>query len=233
MHILIVENTPAIADTEAEYLRLIGADCDIASSGTEALELSEKTPYDAFILSVMLPEMNGFELCRTLRKSSLSPIIFVSACSDEASKIRAFSLGADDYMEKPFSGAELVARVRGHYLRYRRLRKNGMPVMNTDEDLIFKIRSLTIDKDRRTVAVGGTPITLTSKEFLLLEFLAEHPNRILSRADLYAAVWGEDSICEYSTVTVHIKRLREKIEMPGDEPKYIETIWGVGYRFIA
>ena len=178
------------------------------------------------ILDLMLPEVDGFEICRQVRDQKNTPIIMVSAKKDDIDKIRGLGLGADDYMTKPFSPSELVARVKAHLERYNRLIGSGRPQNDTIE-----IRGLKIDKTARRVWVNGEEKPFTTKEFDLLTFLAENPNRVLTKDELFRKIWDMESVGDIATVTVHIKKIREKIEFNTAKPQYIETIWGVGYRF--
>ena len=174
----------------------------------------------------MLPEVDGFEICRAIREQKNAPIIMVSAKKDDIDKIRGLGLGADDYMTKPFSPSELVARVKAHRSRYKRLINTGV-----EENDIIEIRDLKIDKTARRVWIRGEEKVLTTKEFDLLTFLASNPNKVFTKAELFKEIWEMESIGDIATVTVHIKKIREKIELNTAKPQYIETIWGVGYRF--
>ena len=182
--------------------------------------------YDLIILDLMLPGLDGFEVCKRIREKKNIPILMVSARKDDIDKIRGLGIGADDYMTKPFSPSELVARVKAHLARYDRLVGSGQP--NND---VIEIRGLKIDKTARRVFVDGVEKQFTTKEFDLLTFLAEHPNHVYSKDELFREIWNMDSIGDIATVTVHIKKIREKIEYDTSKPQYIETIWGVGYRF--
>ena len=174
----------------------------------------------------MLPEVDGFEICRQSREKKNTPILMVSAKKDDIDKIRGLGLGADDYVTKPFSPSELVARVKAHLARYERLIGSNVP-----ENDIVEIRGIRIDKTARRVWVNGEEKQFTTKEFDLLTFLAEHPNHVFTKEELFREIWDMESIGDIATVTVHIKKIREKIELNTAKPQYIETIWGVGYRF--
>ena len=182
--------------------------------------------YNLVILDLMLPGMDGFEICRKLREEKNTPIIMVSAKKDDIDKIRGLGLGADDYMTKPFSPSELVARVKAHLSRYERLIGSAAEV-----NKVIEIRGLKIDTTARRVWVNGQEKAFTTKEFDLLTFLASHPNHVYTKDELFSEIWDMESIGDIATVTVHIKKIREKIEMDTSNPQYIETIWGVGYRF--
>lgn len=224
--ILIVEDEVAIADLEKDYLELSGFEVEIANDGATGLERALSEDYDLFILDLMLPEVDGFELCKRIRENKNTPILLVSAKKDDIDKIRGLGLGADDYVTKPFSPSELVARVKAHLARYERLISS-----NIVENEVVEIRGIKIDKTARRVWVNGEEKQLTTKEFDLLTFLAENSNRVFSKEELFREIWDMESIGDIATVTVHIKKIREKIEMNTNKPQYIETIWGVGYRF--
>ena len=224
--ILIVEDEVAIADLEKDYLELSGFEVEIENDGKSGLNRALSEDFDLFILDLMLPEVDGFEICRQIREHKNTPILMVSAKKDDIDKIRGLGLGADDYMTKPFSPSELVARVKAHLERYNRLIGSGRPQNDTIE-----IRGLKIDKTARRVWVNGEEKPFTTKEFDLLTFLAENPNRVLTKDELFRKIWDMESVGDIATVTVHIKKIREKIEFNTAKPQYIETIWGVGYRF--
>lgn len=224
--ILIVEDEEAIADLEKDYLELSDFEVTIENSGDKGLETALKGSFDLVILDLMLPGMDGFEVCKQIREEKNIPIIMVSAKKDDIDKIRGLGLGADDYMTKPFSPSELVARVKAHMARYDRLVGSNQKVND-----IIEIRGLKIDKTARRVYVDGEERMFTTKEFDLLTFLAENPNHVYSKEELFREIWDMDSIGDIATVTVHIKKIREKIEYDTAKPQYIETIWGIGYRF--
>lgn len=224
--LLIIEDEEAIAELEKDYLELSGFEVEIANRGDVGLHKALEEEYDLVILDLMLPEVDGFEICRQVRDKKNTPIIMVSAKKDDIDKIRGLGLGADDYMTKPFSPSELVARVKAHLERYNRLIGSGRP-----QNDIIEIRGLKIDKTARRVWVNGEEKPFTTKEFDLLTFLAENPNRVLTKDELFRKIWDMESVGDIATVTVHIKKIREKIEFNTAKPQYIETIWGVGYRF--
>ncbi len=224
--ILIIEDEEAIAELEKDYLELSDFEVVIENDGRKGLELALNEDYDLFILDLMLPGTDGFEICKEIRKAKNTPIIMVSAKKDDIDKIRGLGLGADDYMTKPFSPSELVARVKAHLARYERLIGTNP---NTNE--VIEIRGLKIDKTARRVYINGEEKSFTTKEFDLLTFLAQNPNHVYTKEELFRKIWDMDSIGDIATVTVHIKKIREKIEMDTSNPQYIETIWGVGYRF--
>lgn len=224
--ILIVEDEEAIADLEKDYLELSGFEVEVANDGELGLKKAMEEEYNLIILDLMLPGVDGFEICRTVRDEKNTPIIMVSAKKDDIDKIRGLGLGADDYMTKPFSPSELVARVKAHLARYERL--IGSTV---EENKVIEIRGLKIDTTARRVWVNGEEKTFTTKEFDLLTFLASHPNHVYTKDELFSEIWDMESIGDIATVTVHIKKIREKIEFDTSKPQHIETIWGVGYRF--
>ena len=224
--ILIVEDEEAIADLEKDYLELSGFEVQVANDGVKGLELALSDDFNLVILDLMLPGVDGFEICRKVREEKNTPIIMVSAKKDDIDKIRGLGLGADDYMTKPFSPSELVARVKAHLARYERLIGSAV-----EENKIIEIRGLKIDTTARRVWVNGEEKNFTTKEFDLLTFLASHPNHVYTKDELFSEIWDMESIGDIATVTVHIKKIREKIEYDTSNPQYIETIWGVGYRF--
>ena len=224
--ILIVEDEEAIADLEKDYLELSGFDVEIENDGTSGMERALNEDFDMFILDLMLPGTDGFEICRKIREKKNTPVLMVSAKKDDIDKIRGLGLGADDYITKPFSPSELVARVKAHLARYERL--IGSTAQKND---IIEIRGIRIDKTARRVWVNEEEKQFTTKEFDLLTFLAENPNHVFTKDELFSKIWDMESIGDIATVTVHIKKIREKIEFNTAKPQYIETIWGVGYRF--
>lgn len=225
--ILIIEDEEAIADLEKDYLELSDFEVEIQSTGDAGLEAALKEDVDLVVLDLMLPGMDGFEVCKKIRTQKDIPILMVSAKKDDIDKIRGLGLGADDYMTKPFSPSELVARVKAHLARYERLVGNSAKPQND----IVEIRGIRIDKTARRVYVDGVEKAFTTKEFDLLTFLAENPNHVFTKEELFREIWDMESIGDIATVTVHIKKIREKIEYDTAKPQYIETIWGVGYRF--
>ena len=210
--ILIIEDEEAIADLEKDYLELSGFEVKICNTGDEGLQTALREEFDLIVLDLMLPGLDGFEVCKKIREEKNIPIIMVSAKKEDIDKIRGLGMGADDYMTKPFSPSELV----------------GSSNKNND---VIEIRGIRIDKTARRVIVDGEEKAFTGKEFDLLTFLAEHPNHVYTKEELFREIWDMDSIGDIATVTVHIKKIREKIEFDSAKPQYIETIWGVGYRF--
>ncbi len=224
--ILIVEDEDSIAELEKDYLELSGFEVELEGDGVRGLDRALNEDFDLVILDLMLPGMDGFEICRRFREVKNTPIIMISAKKEDIDKIRGLGLGADDYMTKPFSPSEMVARVKAHLARYERLIGSGSP-----ENEVIEIRGLKIDKTARRVWVNGEERNFTTKEFDLLTFLAQNPNHVFTKEELFKRIWDMDSIGDIATVTVHIKKIREKIEFNTAKPQYIETIWGVGYRF--
>ena len=224
--VLIIEDEESIADLEKDYLELSGFEVTVENRGDTGLKAALEEDFDIIILDLMLPGTDGFEVCRRVREQKNVPILMVSAKKDDIDKIRGLGLGADDYMTKPFSPSELVARVKAHLAQYERLVGAGRP-----ENDIIEIRGLKIDKTAIRVWVDGQEKQFTTKEFDLLTFLAENPNHVFTKEELFRKVWNMDSVGDIATVTVHIKKIREKIEYDTSNPQYIETIWGVGYRF--
>ena len=214
MKILIIEDDQSVAELERDYLEINGGfDCDLYDNGNQGLQAALSQDYALVIVDVMLPGLSGFEICRRLREVKDTPVIIISALADA--------------IDKPFSPSELVARVKGHIQRYERL--VGSREQRRPE--VLKIRGLEIDRDSRRVWVNGKETSMTGKEYDLLLFLAEHPDTVFSKDRLFDSVWGVEAIGDVSTVTVHIKHIRDKIELNPDRTQYIETVWGVGYRF--
>ncbi len=224
--ILIIEDETSIAELEKDYLELSGFEVEIEGTGDKGQDRALNEGFDLIILDLMLPNIDGFEICKKIRTVKNIPIIMVSAKKDDIDKIRGLGLGADDYMTKPFSPSELVARVKAHLARYERLIGSGVK-----ENEIIEIRGIKIDKTARRVYVNGVEKNFTTKEFDLLTFLAENPNHVYTKEELFQEIWDMESLGDIATVTVHIKKIREKIEFNTSKPQYIETIWGVGYRF--
>lgn len=226
--ILIIEDEESIAELEKDYLEISGYEVETESNGAKGLKKALENDYDLFILDLMLPEMDGFEICKKIREKKNTPILMVSAKKDDIDKIRGLGLGADDYITKPFSPSELVARVKSHLTRYERLVGSAA---QGKENKIVEIRGIRIDKTARRVWVNEEERQFTTKEFDLLTFLAENPNHVYTKEELFREIWDMEAVGDIATVTVHIKKIREKIEMVTSKPQYIETIWGVGYRF--
>ncbi|ABR46881.1 two component transcriptional regulator, winged helix family [Alkaliphilus metalliredigens QYMF] len=226
--ILILEDDISIAELQRDYLEINQFDVDIEARGDEGLQRALNHDYDLIILDIMLPGKDGFEICKEIRLTKNTPILLVSAKKEDIDKVRGLGLGADDYMTKPFSPNELVARVRAHIARFERLTSN--------EDIhkgLIQVGEISIEQLSRSVFVNQKETNLTTKEFDLLYLLAQNPQRVFRKEELFETIWGWDSFGDISTVTVHIRRIREKIERDPSNPKYIETIWGVGYKFRA
>jgi DNA-binding response OmpR family regulator len=223
--ILIVEDEELIAQLEKDYLEVSGYKVDIATDGEKGLQLGLTGEYDLIILDVMLPLINGFEVCKQIREKHQIPILMVTAKKEDIDMIRGLGLGADDYITKPFKPVELVARVKAHLSRYDRL------IGTKEYKDEIRIHGLLIDNGSRRVFVHEQEINLTTKEFELLHFLAMNPNRVFSKDHLFERIWGMDAVGDSQTVTVHIRKIREKIEVEPSNSQYIETVWGAGYRF--
>lgn len=223
--ILLIEDEVSIAELQRDYLEINGFTVDIQHHGEDGLQQALKGNYDLIILDIMLPGISGFDICKQIRAVHNIPILFVSAKKEDIDKIRGLGLGADDYITKPFSPSELVARVKAHLSRYERL------ATYQQTNHMMSIHGITIDTSARKVFVNGEEIAFTTKEFDLLVFFVRHPNQVLSKEQLYERNWGYESAADVSTVTVHIRKLREKIEREPAHPKFLETVWGAGYRF--
>jgi DNA-binding response OmpR family regulator len=225
--ILIIEDEKSIAELERAYLEINGFATDIVLTGDLGMQRALTQEYDLILLDVMLPNIDGFEICKKIRSVKDIPIIMVTAKKEEIDKIRGLGLGADDYLVKPFSPNEMVARVKAHLSRYERLSNK----QNINESQGIYIRGLFIDRSSRRVFVNNQEVNVTTKEFDVLTFLALNPNQVFSKDHLFERIWGYDSNGDVSTVTVHIRKIREKIEHDPSNPEYIETVWGSGYRF--
>ena len=225
--VLIIEDEASIAELERDYLIVSGFTAVTERNGSEGLKKALSEDWDLVILDLMLPGVSGFDICKKIRAEKNIPILMVSARKDDIDKIRGLGLGADDYMTKPFSPGEMVARVKAHLDRYQRLTAmNG-----SGQEEIIQICGLKIDHSARRVWVDGEEKAFTSKEFDLLYFLASHPDHVYTKDELFKEIWGMESFGDIATVTVHVKKIREKLGEKSSEPKYIETMWGVGYRF--
>lgn len=227
--ILIVEDDESIAELERDYLEITGFDTEIARTGTQGLELALNNDYDLILLDVMLPGKDGFKICEEIRAVKEIPILMVTAKKEDIYKIQGLGIGADDYIVKPFSPSELVARVNAHISRYERLTSTDRNNDNEKSSII--IGRIKILLKARRIYVGEEEIRFANKEFELLLFLASNPNIVFSKETLLDRIWGEESFGDSSTVTVHINRIRDKIEVDSSNPEYIETVWGAGYRF--
>ena len=226
--ILIIEDEMSIAELEKDYLEVNDFEVIMENRGDTGLKSAIEENYDLLVLDLMLPVIDGFEICKKVREVKDIPIIMVTAKKDDIDKIRGLGLGVDDYITKPFSPSELVARVKAHLLRYERLISKNVP--RNDEIVAGALR---IDKGARRVFLNEKEVVLTTKEFDLLSYLAENPNKVFKKEELFQKIWNMDSFGDIATVTVHIRKIREKIEIDTANPEYIETIWGAGYRFKA
>lgn len=222
--ILIVEDDLQIQTLIRDYVNASGYIAITASDGEEALQKFESEKPNLALLDIIVPKIDGFEICRKIRNESNIPIIMLSSKKEDTDKILALGLGADDYIEKPFSPRVLVAKIQSQFRRVNEL--SGTPVSDT-----LKIKDLEIDIKARTVAVKGINIPFSVKEFEILNFLMVNKNQALSREKIFDEIWGYNEYGDINTVTVHVRKIREKIENNPSEPEYIETVWGIGYKF--
>jgi DNA-binding response OmpR family regulator len=231
---LIVEDDRAIAELERDYLEAAGFSATIEGDGAAAFAVATETSsgneFDLYLVDLMLPGSDGFAICRELRAHTEKPVLVVSAREGDIDKVRALGLGADDYMTKPFSPAELVARAKAHIERYERLR-GGVQDDGESRAKVIIARDIVIDLDKKTVEVAGKPVQLTATELAILTLLVASPGRVFSREEIFERIRGEGTYGEVSTVTVHVRRLREKLEADPSNPTHIETVWGMGYKF--
>ena len=228
--ILIIEDQQSIAELERDYLEIDGFQVDIKNNGQDGLIQALRNNYDLILLDLMLPDMDGFSICKKIRREKNIPILIISAKGGDIDKIRGLGLGADDYISKPFSPSELVARVKAHLSRFERLTSQTDKSMLNNE---IHIKDLIINQTARQIYLDGEKIALTTKEFDILNFLASNPNIVFSKDTIYDRIWGNDSYGDITTIAVHIKKIRDKIEKDPNSPHYIETLWGSGYRFNA
>lgn len=224
--ILIIEDDDSIAAIERDYLVLAGFEVDIAATCGDGIAMGRSGHYDLILLDLMLPGVDGFSVCRTLRGTLDIPILMVTARQEDIDKIKGLGMGADDYITKPFSPNVLVARIKANLAQYDRLKNSG-----SRDRARISLGSVTLHTDTRRVFVDGTEVPLKNKEFELLYFLMSNADIVFSREALYERIWGYDALGDNATVAVHINRLREKIERDPSKPRYIQTVWGAGYRF--
>jgi len=224
--ILVVDDEKAIADLIELYLRNENYIVFKSHNGQDALALVESEPLDLAILDVMLPDMTGFEICQKIREKHNFPIIMLTAKDEEIDKITGLTLGADDYITKPFRPLEMVARVKAQLRRYTRYN----PSEPADEENVIAFSGLVIDKDAHECTLNERPLSLTPTEFDILWMLASNRGRVVSSEELFREVWGEKYFTSNNTVMVHIRHLREKMNDSAENPKYIKTVWGVGYK---
>jgi DNA-binding response OmpR family regulator len=225
--ILIIEDDPDIAGIERDYLEVEGCTVDIAPDGVTGIQMGRSGGYDLILLDLMLPGMDGFSVCRKLRESLDIPILMVTARREDIDKIRGLGLGADDYIEKPFSPGVLMARIKAHLARYRRL--TGTAEVKSE----IVLGTIRMNTETHRVYVDNREVELKNKEYELLQFLMLNVDAVFNREQLYERIWGLDAMGDNATVAVHINRLREKIERDPANPRYIQTVWGAGYRFKA
>ena len=226
MDIFLLEDDEAIGIGLTYSLENEGYKVTLAKNIKQAEKIIDEKVFSLYILDLTLPDGSGYDICKKVKAKGDLPVIFLTAYDDEVNVIMGFELGADDYMTKPFSPSELVARVKAHLARYDRLTGSA-----AEKNKVIEIRGLKIDTTARRVWVNGEERTFTTKEFDLLTFLASHPNHVYSKEELFREICDMESIGDIATVTVHIKKIREKVEVDTSNPQYIETIWGVGYRF--
>lgn len=226
--ILIIEDDISIAELQKDYLEVAGFAVNICTDGLAGLQEIVREEYNLLIIDIMLPGMDGLEILRRIKEDKDMPVLLVSAKKEEIDKIKGLTLGADDYITKPFSPGELVARVKAHLENYERLKTRFLDKQTLSKEI--NIRGMKIEKEARRVFIHEQEVNLAQKEFDLLLFLSENPNRVFGREELFERVWGMDSLGDSTTVTVHIARIREKIESNPSSPQYVETVWGAGYR---
>lgn len=224
--ILIIEDDLDIAEVEKDYLELSGYNVDIVHNGIDGINAVKGTDYSLILLDLMLPGLDGFSVCKKLREITDVPVLMVTARKEDVDKIRGLGLGADDYIEKPFSPSVLVARVKANLAQYDRLKKSG-----TEKQVVLTIGDFTVNTSTRRVYVRNEEKLLKNMEYELLLFLMTNADMVFDRETLYERIWGLDSMGDNATVAVHINRLREKLEKDPANPEYIETVWGAGYRF--
>ena len=228
--ILIIEDDNDIAELERDFLQIEGYDVTIATDGLEGYKLAKAEKFDLILLDLMLPNMNGYEICRSIRGEVDVPIIMVTAKGEDTDKVRGLGLGADDYIAKPFSSTELIARVKANLAQYERLR-NGQKAVSEKRVDEIQAGSISINLSTHRVYVKGVEVELKHKEYELLKFLISNPDIVFSKEHLYERIWGLDAFGDLKTVAVHINRLREKIEKDPSNPVHLQTVWGAGYRF--
>ncbi|ACV63507.1 two component transcriptional regulator, winged helix family [Desulfofarcimen acetoxidans DSM 771] len=223
--ILIIEDDLHIAELERDYLQLNGFKADIVQDGVQGLKKALPGNYDVIIVDLMLPGKDGYEIIREIREKLDVPVVVVSAKDEDVNKIRGLEYGADDYLTKPFSPGELVARIKSHIRRYERLKGNHVP----SEVIIH--RGLEINTASHRVYLNGQQVQMTTREYELLLFLASNPGIVFSKEHILVSIWGDDYFGDTATVAVHIQKIRKKIEKDPSNPEFIETLWGTGYRF--
>ncbi|NME99225.1 response regulator transcription factor [Aneurinibacillus aneurinilyticus] len=229
IRVLIADDEKEIRDLLKKYLERELYKVDVAVNGEEALTLFDQNKYNLIILDLMMPKIDGIEVCRRLRNKTNVPILMLTAKDHEIDKILGLSIGADDYITKPFSINEVVARVKALMRRFLILGSDG----NSYEKTLIKFKGITIDLKKYTVIIAGEEVSLTAKEFELLKFFASHPEQVFTKTQLFRNVWGSEYVEDDNTVMVHIRKLRKKIEDDPSDPKFIQTVWGIGYKFVG
>lgn len=225
IHILVVDDETPIADLVAVYLQNEGYTVHTCGTGQAALDYIEQTPVDLAVLDVMLPDLDGFAVCRSIRERYFFPIIMLTAKVEDMDKIMGLTIGADDYITKPFNPLELVARVKSNLRRYTMLGN-----LNTENNALFQVGGLCINDDTKEVTVDGDSVKLTPIEYNILLLLVKNCGRVFSIDQIYESIWNEEAIGADNTVAVHIRHIREKIEINPKEPRYLKVVWGVGYK---
>ena len=225
-HVLIAEDEARMRNIIRDYFAAHGTDCDLARNGAEAVDLMRDHEYDAVLLDVLMPGLDGFAVCRAVREESTVPILFLTALGREEDILRGYALGCDDYVTKPFNPLELIARVKSQLRRYFALGA----ATQADSRSVLKTGGLVLDKNTKQVTVDGEQAQLTATEYKILELLMEHPGYVFPAEQIYSRVWKEDVYAGEKTVMVHIRRIREKIEITPKNPKYLKVVWGIGYK---
>lgn len=230
IQVLIADDEKEIRDLLQKYLQREMYKVDVAANGEEVIRLFDQKKYNLIILDLMMPKIDGIEVCRTLRNKTNIPILMLSAKDEEVDKVLGLSIGADDYITKPFSINEVIARVKAHMRRFLILGTNGSSAY---EETMIKFKNLTIDVKKYTIMKAGEEVSLTAKEFELLKFFASHPEQVFTKTQIFRQVWGSEFVEDDNTVMVHIRKLRKKIEDDPSDPKFIQTVWGIGYKFVG
>lgn len=230
MRILIIEDDASIAELQRDYLEIAGFETVIEVNGADGLKRAQNEEFDLAIIDIMLPKMNGFDICKEIRAQKEMPLLIVSAKANDIDKIRALGLGADDYIVKPFSPSELVARVQAHISRYHRLKENFTGSVRQNQEII--VGNIHMQLTAHKVFVDNKEVAMTNKEFELLLLLLQNLDVVLSKEEILRKVWGINACIETATVAVHINRLRDKVERNPSNPRHIQTVWGIGYRFV-
>jgi DNA-binding response OmpR family regulator len=233
IRVLIADDDKEIRDLLRKFLERETYQVDTAMNGEEALRLFDLHRYSLAVFDIMMPMVDGIEVCRRIRACSNVPIVMLTARDEELDKIVGLSIGADDYVTKPFSIHELVARLKAHIRRYLMLGGGSTSMMPSREKTLLEYSGLTVDSKKYIVTKAGAPVPLTAKEFELLFYLASHPEQVFTKTQLFRQVWNSEYLEDDNTVMVHIRKLRTKIEDDPSDPQFIQTVWGIGYRFMG